>query len=224
MKDRASPNARRGSIRPGRVAGHPKDLPSPRGSGVLQWRTCGRTLAVVVTAGVLIASCGSSSADREASPATSDAGSTAVSDAASTNVTTTTLPGGPCGVVDADLVTQVLGQPATLVSTELNQCGFDAGTWRLQVSAGTYEPEDGFATSPTGPGVSVPLSVLVLNDRGGGWTARGGFSIDGVSYSIFLINGARGSDTYPPADGPAQKPITAEAGTALLNAIAASDG
>jgi hypothetical protein len=127
-----------------------------------------------------------------------------------------------CGVVTADLVTAALGETATFLGTDASGCGFSAGQWSLGVNAVAYDPgtQGAAVTGPTLAGAAAPHSAFLNNDRSGLWQVRGSLVADEVLYSFFLRNNATGSDTYPGFDGPEQRPPTAAAAVALVNAIA----
>jgi hypothetical protein len=125
--------------------------------------------------------------------------------------TPTTAPPAPtCGVVTADLVTSAVGEPATYLGRDASGCGYSAGRWTLAVAAVPYDP------ASQGQGA---LSDHLDNDRSGLWQVRGAVVADGLLYSYWLRNGTTGADTYPPASGPEQRPLTSEAAAALEEAI-----
>jgi hypothetical protein len=144
----------------------------------------------ILAAAVLLTACGTGTADDGSAPTTS---TTAASDA-------------PCGALTVEAVSAALGRPASLVGTEEGACAFEAGTWALsvQLEAGASE---------------LPPSVSVTNDRSGYWLANGSVVAGGVLHVFTLRNQATGSDTYPPAAGPAQRPVTEAAAGAVVQAI-----
>jgi hypothetical protein len=169
--------------------------------------------AVIAFTAALLASCGSGDAG-SAEPAT-----TSTEQAPTTS---TTVP--PCGAVTAELVTSALGEPATLLGTDSTGCGFSAGQWTVGLRADPYDPatQERAVTGPMLDGTSVPHSAYLNNDRSGFWKVDGALVVGDLLYTFNLRNNATGADTYPGFDGPDQRPITAGAAAALIDAIARS--
>ena len=180
-----------------------------------------RLVAVIVAASSCLAGCNSND--------TASTGAVPVSEPCSADgsvpceqAPTTTAPLPPCGVVTADLVTSALGEIATFLGTDASGCGFSAGQWSIGMNAVAYDPgtQGTAATDPTLPGATAPHSAYLNNDRSGLWQVHGSLVVHDVVYAFLLRNTATGSDTYPGFDGPEQRPITAGAAAALIDAIA----
>jgi hypothetical protein len=169
-----------------------------------------RVLTVIAMTAALLAGCGTEAAESTGPGSTTEQAPT----------TSTTVP--LCGAATADLVASALGEPATFLGTDESGCGFTAGQWSLGVRAEHHDPapQERAVNGPTLDGVSVPHSAWLNNDRSGQWKVNATLVVDDVLYALFLQNHASGSDTYPPSDGPEQRPVTAAAAAALINALA----
>lgn len=127
----------------------------------------------------------------------------------------------PCGDITAEMVSSALGRPATLVSSGWSPSGclFSAGPFQFGFETAAYDP---YVTGVTLAGASPPSNSFLTNDRSGSWYVMGQLTAHDVTYTYRLTNNGRGSDTYPPIDGPEQRPITRAAADALVTAISGS--
>lgn len=183
---------------------------------------------------LLATSCGASNDGDDAS---SDAPTTSVP-TSSTSTTTTTAPAPTapppaaereCGPLTADDVAVSAGVAVSEVrrimeSTGDPTCSFVAGqltftSWEgipaaLEQSVTTVPP-------PGIPGVAVSGGYRVDMERGGRYVGSVGLFPPGRAIEIRVRNDAGGSDTYPPADGPAQRERTEAATLAVAQRVAA---
>ena len=67
---------------------------------------------------------------------------------------------------------------------------------------------------------TTPSQYRITNDRSGHWYAEGVVSVGASAYQWSIVSFGRGSDTYPPTDGPEQQPIVREAAAAFVVATA----
>jgi hypothetical protein len=172
-------------------------------------RRC-HALAVIAITTSLLAGCGSDDAESGGPGTTTE------------QAPTTSTAWSLCGAVTADLVGSALGEPATFLGTDQSGCGFTAGQWSLGVRADHHDPasQERAANGPMLDGVTVPHAAWLNGDRSGLWKVDASLVVGDVTYTLFLRNAAQGADTYPASDGPAQRPRTAAAAAALINAIA----
>lgn len=180
----------------------------------------GRSSIVLVVLGVLLAGCASrASAAHDVSNAPDATTTSTDAVAVSSTTTTTRVFDPPCGGITAELVSTALGRTATFESADPGGCAFVAGPFRFAFGSLVFPPTDtGLERTSSEQPASMSI-ILLTNDRSGRWYAMGSLTLNGQNLQWSLVDGASGSDTYPPQHGPAQRPLTADAANALVGAI-----
>ena len=102
-------------------------------------------------------------------------------------------------------------------------CVFRAATFEVATAAAVQESTTTMqpVPLPSVPGLPGHNYLTVERERGGRWTAQAGALVGRTFVSLTVRNDRAGSDTYPPADGPAQEGPTRELATSLLTVLAA---
>lgn len=110
------------------------------------------------------------------------------------------------------------GQPA--------ECAFESEQWSvtvLPIPDWTTPLPPGQGQRPPGtpdPEVDAPNSTNVRITRSGDWEAMAAITVGEDHWMVTLHNRARGADTYSPAEGPPQRPVTVERLRAVLQHLA----
>ena len=129
--------------------------------------------------------------------------------------TTRVLP-SPCGDITAEFLTEALGRSFTATGSDATGCAFTAGDLTLRVGATVFDP---YVSGITVQGQVPPGQYRVTNDRSGRWFAEGSLTANSLSYLWGIVSYGRGSDTYPPTDGPEQRPLVRDAAAAFVEAM-----
>lgn len=127
-------------------------------------------------------------------------------------------------------VSELLDDELTEV-TEIDElspatCRFRSQRWWLSISSipdWTGPLPGGQGQRPQGeadPRVDAPNSTVIQTTRGGDHEAMAAITVGDQHWMVMMHNGARGADTYPPADGPAQYPITQDRLSEVLQHLA----
>ena len=124
-----------------------------------------------------------------------------------------------CGDITSELVAKALGEPATLIAHDADGCQFGTASFTLGFETIVDDP---WRTGITTADAVTPSQTFLTNDRSGSWWMRGQVSARGLTYLFTLVDRGRGSDTYPPVDGPPRRPVLRAAGDALVAAIEGS--
>lgn len=121
-----------------------------------------------------------------------------------------------CGDITEEFLSRSLGRTVTAVtpvSANEAACAFTAGDLTLRFGISAYNP---YESGTTLLGGSSAAPYRITNDRSGRWFAEGYLTVNGLNYQWGIVSGGQGSDTYPPAEGPEQRPIVTEAAAALV--------
>lgn len=128
-----------------------------------------------------------------------------------------------CAELAGPVVSGALGVEMTeAVATDAGDgCSFSGGTWTVSFTSTAFDPAM-TETTPvlsTIPGIAVPHTGRVDLERGGVWNGDVSFVSGDRMVQLRVRNATRGSDTYPPTDGPPQRPVTEQSTVDLANAL-----
>lgn len=152
--------------------------------------------------------------------ATPEAGSDRSTTAAPSS-TVAVEPSADCPV-DVGEASALLGEevgPAD-VSNDVAECAFEGASWYLAISSAPQPDFDGELHGEPSDAVPAPNRITLGMDRSGLYEAMGVVAAGDGAWMVRVENSARGSDTYPEAEGPAQAPLTHEIVSAVLSALA----
>jgi hypothetical protein len=175
-------------------------------------------VAVLVVLIALTAACGSSNAAVEHVATTEGPASTTAT------VATTAVSADPdCARYEA-AVTAALGSPAQLEPFE-GACRFTAGVYGGDFRLSTSDPDQQRSLPDASQLSAVDLGPdgTADLDRGGRWHIEVTAVHRNRVVTVRLSNASSGSDTYPPASGPAQRAPSVAATLSLVRALADSE-
>ena len=140
------------------------------------------------------------------------------------STTTTGTPDRPCPLGTED-VSAALGVTVSGGRTDDDTCSWTGSGWSLNLRSGPPPTAEALAASPPSSTLpDVPPGIVheggVGLDRGGRWAGSAMVATPRALHLVTLMNSTGGSDTYPPGDGPAQRPPTSAALAAVVRGLA----